>query len=111
MQTVRGNSAKKYLLIFLIFAIVLFIYPLYTTAERRIFTHVEENDSYLLPAETPRIIRLRVYDDGTAVARIVRKNRSTTVNIKTCFHEIFSLRIIRPNGTVDEKDIKLNSTS
>src|ERR1051325_1766191 len=82
MQTVRVNSTKKYLLIFFIFAIVLFIYPLYTTAEIRIFTHVEENDSYLLPAETPRMVTLRVYDDGTAVARIVRKNSTTTVNDK-----------------------------
>src|ERR1044072_8907149 len=60
MKIIPGNF-----LFLLIFAITLCIYPLYTIAQTNIFTHVEENNNYILPAETPRIMRLRVYDDNT----------------------------------------------
>src|SRR5688572_18963626 len=100
MQIVRGNSVKKYLLIF---AIIL-LCPLYATAEIRTFTHVEEKDIYL--PKSARMQRTKVYYDGTVVARIVRTKEATAE--KVCFFEIFSLRIIHPNGTVDEKDIELD---
>jgi hypothetical protein len=96
----RGNFLKKFLLIF---AIIL-LCPLYATAEIRTFTHVEEKDVYL--PKSPRMQRIKVYEDGTAVARIVRTKEVTAE--KVCFFEIFSLRIIHPNGTVDEKDIELD---
>src|SRR5437763_16012413 len=102
MQIGRGNSAKKYLLIF---AIILCIYPSYTTTEIRTFTHFEGKDEYL--PKIPRIQRLKTYDDNTAVARIVRTK--TRVPPKICFFEVFSLRIIHLNGTVDEKDIELGN--
>jgi hypothetical protein len=51
------------------------------------------------------MINLKVYDDGTAVARIVRKNNATSIGARTCLYEMLFFRIIHPNGTVDEKDI------
>jgi len=99
----QRNSKNKFLLVF---AIVLCIFQLYTTAEIRTFTHFEENNDY--DSIKPRMYRLKVYDDGTAVARIVRSNKNTTEPPKICFYDTFSLRIIYLNGTVDEKDIKLD---
>src|SRR5438045_2889546 len=99
MQIIQVNSAKKSLLIF---AIIICIYPLYTTAEIRTFSHEEEKIDY----GSPHVWDTKIYDDNTIVARIVRVN--TTTEITTCFYEMFSLRIIHPDGTVDEKDIKLD---
>src|SRR4051812_35757325 len=100
MQIVRGNSVKKYLLIF---AIILCIYPLYASAEIRTFLHDEEK--YYGPNVLPRVWHTKTYDDDTVVVRIVRVNSVTTT---TCFYEILSLRIIHPDGTVDEKDFELD---
>src|SRR3954454_9139875 len=100
----REFSKKNFFIIFLIFAC---IYPLslYTKAEIRTFSHDEEK--HYGPTEISHVIDTKVYDDGTVVARVVRKNASTSNPYQDCFFEIFSLRIIHPNGTVDEKDIKL----
>ncbi len=140
------------------FAIILFVYPLYTTAQTKkegIFFYEEKIDygsNVKLNGTIPQ-----VYDDGTIVLRVIRtnvakiltrrgpctggntiritkkgKNYSRTcirrdpeidpigdpnpsnstdppiVTIKSyCSLEKFSLRIIHPNGTVDEKDIDL----
>src|SRR5688572_3333176 len=54
----------------------------------------------------PHVLKTRIYDDGTVVARIVGKNMMTTTAV--CFYEMLSLRIIHPDGLVDEKDIKLD---
>src|SRR5213082_2224848 len=90
-------------LFLLIFVIILCIYPLYTTAEIKTFTHVEEKEFLL---ELPRMQKIKIFDDGTAVARmVITKTRAPT---KICFVEVFSLRIIHLNGTVDEKDIELD---
>src|ERR1044072_4006104 len=98
MWIVRDNSA--------ILAIILCIISLCVTAEIRTFSHNEGKD-YGQTA-LPRVWESEAYDDGTIVARIVRQNMSASTAIKTCFNEMLSLRIIHPNGTVDEKDIKLN---
>src|SRR5436309_2782853 len=95
------------ILFLLIFAIVLCIYPLYTVAGIRTFTHVEENNEYDQTIK-PRMQQLKVYDDGTAVARIVRLNKGMSAPPKTCFYDTFSLRIIHLDGIVDEKDFKLD---
>src|SRR5437764_764780 len=97
-------------LFLLIFAIILCIYPSYTTAQPaqpRTFTHVEENNDY---DETikPRMQQIKTYYDGTVVGRIVRLNRAMSAPPKTCFFDTLSLRIIHLDGTVDEKDIKLD---
>ena len=98
MWIVRENLA--------ILAIILCIISLCVTAEIRTFSHNEGKD-YGQTA-LPRVWKSEAYDDGTIVARIVRQNMSASTAIKTCFNEMLSLRIIHPNGTVDEKDIKLN---
>ena len=49
----------------------------------------------------------KVYDNGTVVLRIIRKNPNVSTTDWTCFYEMLSLRIIYPNGTVIERDIKL----
>src|SRR3954469_9549438 len=96
--------AKKEIL--LILSIILCIYPLYTTAEIRSFSHYEEKDYG--PTALPRVLKSRVYEDGTVVVRIIRQNMNTSTATKVCFYEMLSLRIIHPNGTVNEKDIKLD---
>src|ERR1044072_4304930 len=98
MWIVRDNSA--------ILAIILCIISLCIAAEIRTFSHNEEKD-YGQTA-LPRVWKSEAYDDGTIVARIVRQNMSASTAIKTCFNEMLSLRIIHPNGTVDEKDINLD---
>ena len=61
MQLIREDSVNKKFL--LIFAIILCIYPLFTTAEIRTFSHDEEKD-YGSTA-LPRVIwKSKVYDDG-----------------------------------------------
>src|SRR4051794_11811033 len=79
------------------------MYPLNTTAEIRTFSHDEGKDYRLI--EIPHVVSTKVYDDGTVVARIVRKNTDTSTPDQDCFLEMLSLRIIHLNGTVDEKDI------
>src|ERR1043166_1656431 len=106
MGAIKENSAKK--TFSLIFAIILciLIYPIYTTAEIRTFSHYEEKDYG--PMALPHVWNLKTYDVGTAVARIIRKNMNTSTAARDCFYEMLSLRIIHLNGTVDEKDILLN---
>src|SRR5256885_883982 len=104
MQITRENSAKTNFL--LIFTITLCIYPLYATAEIRTFSHDEEKDYG--PTEMPQFIKTQVYDDGTVVARIIKMDGNIPTTDKFCFDEILSLRIIHLNGTVEEKDIKLD---
>src|ERR1043166_1187374 len=99
MWVIRGNSA-------ILLTILLCIYSLYVTAEIRTFSHDEEKDYG--PTALPHVWKSRTYDDGTVVARIVRQNMNTSTATEGCFDEILSLRIIHPNGTVDEKDIKLD---
>src|ERR1043166_672360 len=107
MQIIRENLAKK--IILLVYAIILCIHPLYTEAEIRTFSYYEEKDYG--PTALPRVWNLKTYDDGTAVARIIRKNMNTSTATEDCFYEMLSLRIIHLNGTVDEKDIKLDIPS
>src|SRR3954454_8851985 len=101
----REFSKKNFIIIFLIFAC---IYPLslYTKAQMRTFSHDEEKDYG--PTEMPHVYDTKVYDDGTVVAKIIRKNANTSTPYKDCFLEMLSLRIIHLNGTVVEKDIKLD---
>src|SRR4051794_14662781 len=92
-------------LFLLIFAIILCIYPLFATAETRTITYNEEIDSYE-PDVFPRVFSAKTYDDGTVVIRIIRRNfRLPTA---ACTFEMLSLRIIHPNGTIVERDIKLD---
>jgi len=81
--------------------IILCICLSYITAEeeKRIFSY-EEEDHYGLESQ-PIGLGLNAYDDGTVVIRIVYDYNTT------CYHDIFFLRIIYPNGTVIKKDIKL----
>ncbi|RIA80123.1 hypothetical protein C1645_793218 [Glomus cerebriforme] len=101
------NSAKT--LFLLIFAIILCSYPLYTTAAIRTFTYQEQIDYG--PQVFARVWDTKAYDDGTMVMRIARKNPSTSTPTSPCFYEMLSLRFIYPNGTVVEKDIKLDIQS
>ncbi|RGB32297.1 hypothetical protein C1646_707122 [Rhizophagus diaphanus] len=89
----------------LIFAIILCSYTLYTTADIRVLSHNEQID---YGQALPRIWDSQSYDDGTMVVRIVRKNTTTSINNYLCFYEMLSLRIISPDGTVVEKDLKLD---
>src|SRR3954447_5003063 len=99
---------KLFYFIAVIFAIALCIpLLLYTTNEIRIFSHVEEKDYG--PTAILRVLKTRIYDDGTVVARIIRKNTTTSTSV--CFYEMLSLRVIYPDGLVDEKDIKLDIPS
>jgi hypothetical protein len=99
----RIVQAKNYLLIL---AIILLICPLYAIAEMRTFSHEEKDYG---PTAIPRVWYTRIYDDNTVVVRIVRVNAELSPEtIRTCFYETFSLRIIHPNGTVDEKDFELD---
>ncbi|CAG8630233.1 3250_t:CDS:2 [Rhizophagus irregularis] len=74
----------------------------------REFSHKEEIDHGKV---LPRIWDSKAYDDGTMVIRIVRKNPTTTIDNYLCFYEVFSLRIIDFDGTVVEKNLKLDIQS
>ncbi|PKB98480.1 hypothetical protein RhiirA5_431320, partial [Rhizophagus irregularis] len=100
------NTAKTKFL--LIFVIILCSYTLYTTAVIREFSHKEEIDYGQV---LPRIWDSKAYDDGTMVIRIIRKNATTSINNYLCFYEVLSLRIINLDGTVVEKNLKLNIQS
>ncbi|CAB4428016.1 unnamed protein product [Rhizophagus irregularis] len=96
------NSAKTKFL--LIFVNILCSYTFYTTAVIREFSHKEEIDHGKV---LPCIWDSKAYDDGTMVIRIIRKNE-TSINNYLCFYEMFSLRIINLDGTVVEKNLKLD---
>ncbi|CAG8479075.1 3192_t:CDS:2 [Funneliformis caledonium] len=80
---------------------VLFIIPVesYTT-----FVH-EESISYPSP---PRVWSSIVYEDGTAVFRIIRRDTSVKLPDRTCLVQKLMLRILYPNGTLTELDMELN---
>src|SRR3954469_14265069 len=103
MHIIRRNLKGFFLLIF---ATILCIYPLYSTAEIRTFSHDEEKDYG--PSVIPRVNKLKGYDDGMIIARVVRINVEASTAANVCFYEMLSLRMIHPNGTVEEKDIKLD---
>ncbi|CAG8779628.1 16663_t:CDS:2, partial [Rhizophagus irregularis] len=71
----------------------------------REFSHKEEIDHGKV---LPRIWVSKAYDDGIMVIRIIRKNATTSINNYLCFYEMFSLRIINLDGTVVEKNLKLD---
>ncbi|CAB4421575.1 unnamed protein product [Rhizophagus irregularis] len=104
MRILLGNLAKTIFL--LIFAIILCSYTLYTTADISVLSHNEQIDYE--PTALPRIWNSKSYDDGTMVVRIIRKNAATSINRYLCFYEMLSLRIINTDGTVVEKDLKLD---
>ncbi|GBB88967.1 hypothetical protein RclHR1_01560003 [Rhizophagus clarus] len=91
-----------YLKVFALFAIVLCVYPLHIIAEVRTFSHIEGKDYG--PQSQPSVNDIKTYDDIIAI-RIVRNQ----MRIKSwhCNYDTFFLRIIYPNGTVTEKDFKL----
>jgi hypothetical protein len=102
MRILIGNLAKTIFL--LIIAIILCSYTLYTTAQVRVLSYNEEIDYDVLP----RVWDSKSFDDGTMIVRIIRKNATSSINNYLCFHEMLSLRIINLDGTVEEKDLKLN---
>jgi len=53
----------------------------------RTFSHDEEKDYGL--TEMPHVYDTKVYDDGTVVARIIRKNANTSTPYKDCFWKCF----------------------
>src|SRR3989337_1866637 len=102
MCKTRSNSQTFLISIFILFAIILCVYPLCTTAQtakERTFSYDEKK--YYGPKSLPRVWNQRTYDDGTIVLRIVRRN--ITIKEPICLIEKFFLRIIHLNGTVDEK--------
>ncbi|CAB4375651.1 unnamed protein product [Rhizophagus irregularis] len=109
MQIIRGNSTK--ILFSLIFSIILCSYPLFTTTaettiettigKMKTFSHVEEIDYG--PTSLPLVYDSQVFDDGTMVIRIVRRDSPPN---NDCFINMLSLRIINLDGTVIEKDYK-----
>ncbi|GBB88972.1 hypothetical protein RclHR1_01560008 [Rhizophagus clarus] len=102
----RSDLQNLYVKVFVLFAvIIIYINPLHTIAEVKVFSHEEKKDYG--PEAIPHVLRINTYDDGTAVVRIVRTNQDKTTSIMHCNHEIFFLRFIYPNGTVIEKDINL----
>jgi hypothetical protein len=56
--------------------------------------------------ETPNVMNVGNFDDGTIVIRIGRLNYTTS--LKTCFEELFSIRTIHPDGTIKQFDISLD---
>ncbi|CAG8641567.1 15468_t:CDS:2 [Funneliformis mosseae] len=104
MRIIRRNLSTN--LFSLLFAIILCVFPLYTTAQNakvRIFAHEETIDYG--PKSLPRIWKQNTYDDGTAVVRIIRRNPA--IQGPVCLIEKLFLRIIHLDGTVDEKDLDL----
>ncbi|CAG8679520.1 8676_t:CDS:2, partial [Funneliformis caledonium] len=104
MRIIRTNLSTN--LFSLLFAIILCVFPLYTTAQNakvRIFAHEETIDYG--PKSLPRIWKQNTYDDGTAVVRIIRRNPA--IQGPVCLIEKLFLRIIHLDGTVDEKDLDL----
>ncbi|CAB4397749.1 unnamed protein product [Rhizophagus irregularis] len=81
---------SNYLKVFALFVIVLCVYPLRTIAQIKTFLH-EEKD----------------YGLESTVVRIVRNDTSKSNAIEHCNYDILFLRMIYPDGTVIEKDIKL----
>ncbi|CAI2167291.1 17280_t:CDS:2 [Funneliformis geosporum] len=71
------------------------------------FVH-EELTSYPSP---PRVWNSIVYEDGTAVFRIIRRDTSINIPNKTCLIQKLMLRILYPNGTLTELDVELNIPS
>src|SRR6266542_4899243 len=80
---------------------LLFIIPVepFTT-----FTH-EESISYPSP---PRVWRSIVYEDGTTVFRIIRRDINVNETNKVCLIQKLMLRILYPNGTLTELDLELD---
>ncbi|RIA97775.1 hypothetical protein C1645_813648, partial [Glomus cerebriforme] len=99
-------SQNFYVKVFALFIIILCIYPLCTTAE---LSYIEKEDYG--PTVITRMWDSKSYEDGTMVIRIVRKNAIKSMPDRSCFYEILSLRLIYTNGTVIEKDIKLDIQS
>ncbi|CAG8603618.1 7660_t:CDS:2 [Gigaspora margarita] len=71
------------------------------------FTYQEKKSSSVIP----RIWRTYVYDDGTILVRIVRRDAANSGGTRVCLQQVLSLRLIYPNGTVSELDIDLNIQS
>ncbi|GBC39032.2 hypothetical protein GLOIN_2v1876581 [Rhizophagus irregularis DAOM 181602=DAOM 197198] len=90
---------------FTLFIIILLcIYPLSTITEIRTFSHIEEKDYGI---ETPpRVAEIKSYDN-IVIIRIVRNDTSKSNSIEHCNYDTLFLRIINSDGTVIEKDIKL----
>jgi hypothetical protein len=98
MQKIQ--TKKIFLLTFAIISCIC-IYPLYATKKIRTFIHKEKDYG---PTIIPHLVNTRDYIDGAIVARI----NWTTASNEDLPYEMLFLRIIHPNGTVDEKDIKLD---
>ncbi|CAG8683488.1 16657_t:CDS:2, partial [Funneliformis caledonium] len=71
------------------------------------FVH-EESTSY---PSLPRVWRNAVYDDGTTVFHIIRRDTSIKLHDKVCLIQKLMLRILYPNGTLTELDMELNIPS
>ncbi|CAG8814881.1 10639_t:CDS:1, partial [Gigaspora rosea] len=71
------------------------------------FTYQEKKSSSVIP----RIWKTLVYDDGTILVRIIRRDADNSGGNRVCLQQVLSLRIIYPNGTVSEVDIDLNIQS
>ncbi|CAG8658403.1 1269_t:CDS:2, partial [Funneliformis caledonium] len=103
-----SNSQNRFIGVLLLFVItILCSYPICTVAQTRTFSY-HEKFGYG-PESQPLIWKQSVYEDGMIVLRVVRRNHASTGGI--CFLEMLSLRIIHPNGTVDELDINLEIQS
>ncbi|GBB88966.1 hypothetical protein RclHR1_01560002 [Rhizophagus clarus] len=98
----QSNLQNFYIKVFALFVIFLCVYPLHIIARISTFSHIEEKDYG--PQSQPRVSDIKTYNDIIAV-RIVRNQVRTKG--RHCNYNIFFLRIIYPNGTVIEKDIKL----
>jgi hypothetical protein len=94
MWKIRSISRNLSFTVFTLIIIVLCIYPLHTIAQIRTISYSEETN---YGDAMPRVWDSKTYDDGTVVVRIVRD----------CSYEMFSLRIIHNDGTIDKKDIEL----
>ncbi|CAB5149260.1 unnamed protein product [Rhizophagus irregularis] len=94
---------SNYLKVFALFVIVLCVYPLRTIAQIKTFLHEEKDYGLESP---PRVAKIKSYDD-LVVVRIVRNDTSKSNAIEHCNYDILFLRMIYPDGTVIEKDIKL----
>ena len=71
------------------------LYPSSATAEIRTITHNEEIVDSYGPNAHLHVLDARIYDDGTAVIRIII--RKARLNAASCSFEMLFLRIIHSN--------------
>ncbi|CAG8691431.1 4157_t:CDS:2, partial [Dentiscutata heterogama] len=74
------------------------------------FTYFESGKKSKMTTQTPRVLDIKHYEDGTGaiIVQIIRRNASMTPQAGlVCVESLLSLRIIHQNGSVTEIDVDL----